>query len=1085
MNTETLKNAYRRDNWRILLNDLFGVNFKAFGRVEDLQVENHTAKAVVQLGEITLASGDVLAVYEVELQEHIQIERNKVAIRNLLRTHWNKYDGAFIASYKATESIWRFSYVSETRQYDTEGNYGKVVTAAKRFTYVLGQGERIRTATDRFLKLAQTGKNATLEDIKGAFNVGPLSTEFFNEYKAQYKKFCDFMENDATMQQDFREFLVDGTNKAIRDYVKKMLGRIVFLHFLQKKGWMGVPCESTKWKGGNPNFMEELYAKSTPTQQANFLDEILEPLFFHSLNKARPNDWYDTKTGLGIVKVPYLNGGLFEPEKLDEPDSKFPAKYFSDLFAFFNKYNFTIEENDPRDAEVGVDPEMLGHIFENLLEDNKDKGAFYTPKEIVHYMCQESLTEYLCTALKIESDEERQPIEQLVKYHEVSEKLKSRLKEIKLALDKVKICDPAIGSGAFPMGLLQEIFAIKQALWLYEHNNLDQFPACDEKQRIIQNSIYGVDIEKGAVDIARLRFWLSLVVNETTPQPLPNLDYKIMQGNSLIESFDGHDLSQIIQSNKNKTSQLTMGFDSDLTVQNLNMLLKDYFKTNNSEEKTHKKKQIEEQVKEHIKNCAGHTPEIIKKVNSIDFNNKSFFLWHLYFADVFENGGFDIVIGNPPYIQLQKDGGKLADLYKNGNYETYERTGDIYALFYERGMQLLKENGSLNYITSNKWMRASYGESLRKFFIRHNPLKLIDLGSGVFDNATVDTNIIIVSNATNQNICIALDLSKEKKITNFEQFSESWTPLLNLTKDSWAILSKIENTIKQKIERIGKPLKEWDINIYRGVLTGFNEAFIIDTPTKERLCKEDQRSAEIIKPILRGKDIKKYQAIWAGLWLIFIPWHFPLHNDPTITGNSEKAESEFEKQYPAIYHHLLKFKPQLSARNRAETGIRYEWFALQRCAATYFDEFEKEKIVWNRIASEKEFSLVEKGMLIQDSMHFFTGSNLNLLIGILSSKVIKWLLSFIIGDSAGGNAGNADNIKILTIPELTEIKQQPFIDLVNQILEGKKSENDTTYLERQIDELVFKLYDLTYEEVLVVCPDFWLSEAEYKQIKIE
>ncbi|BCB96415.1 hypothetical protein JZK55_13370 [Dissulfurispira thermophila] len=341
------------------------------------------------------------------------------------------------------------------------------------------------------------------------------------------------------------------------------------------------------------------------------------------------------------------------------------------------------------------------------------------------------------------------------------------------------------------------------------------------------------------------------------------------------------------------------------------------------------------------------------------------------------NDGYDIVIGNPPYIQLQKNGGALARLYQPKRYETFQRTGDIYTLFYEKGINLLKDGGFLCLITSNKWMRAGYGEKLREFFTKHNPKILIDLGPGIFESATVDTNIFLIQKAKNENNLRAVTLKKEDGIDIAKQLKESGVILTNLSKDAWFIGSSAEQRLKEKIERIGKPLKEWDVKIYRGVLTGLNEAFIITTEKRDEIlsnCRDEaerKRTEAIIKPILRGRDIKRYYYEWAGLWVIFIPWHFPLHEDLTIQGASEKAEKEFKKQYPAVYNHLIQFKEQLSKRNKEETGIRYEWYAMQRAAATYYPEFEKEKVVWQRITQEPTFCLVEPNVFILDSMAFF------------------------------------------------------------------------------------------------------------------
>jgi hypothetical protein len=418
---------------------------------------------------------------------------------------------------------------------------------------------------------------------------------------------------------------------------------------------------------------------------------------------------------------------------------------------------------------------------------------------------------------------------------------------------------------------------------------------------------------------------------------------------------------------------------------------------------------------------------------------------------MFGENGFDIVIGNPPYVQIQKFSGQaIQTQWQNQHYETFQKTGDIYALFIEKGVSLLKQNGLLAFITSNKWMRAGYGKSLRNFLAtKTQPLKLIDFGGyQVFDAATVDSNILITRQNLEKstfNACtIQNDFSIQTPLADY--FAERSQIMPKISEEVWVISSGIEQQIKAKIEAIGKPLKDWEVNFYRGVLTGFNEAFIIDTPTKERLCNEDPKSAEIIKPILRGRDIKRYAADWDDFWLI------NSHNNPPV-----KIDD-----YPAIKKHLDAFYPQLE--KRGDKGLTP--YNLRNCA--YYKEFEKEKIAWNRIASEKSFSLVTEGMLIQDSMHFFTGENLKFLCGIINSSLFVWLMKMIVGQAVGGNAGNSDNVKQLPIPKIPETEQQPFIQLVDKILADKKAGNDTRALEREIDVLVYGLYGLSEEDILIV-----------------
>ncbi|HPZ75252.1 MAG TPA: TaqI-like C-terminal specificity domain-containing protein, partial [Candidatus Pacearchaeota archaeon] len=442
--------------------------------------------------------------------------------------------------------------------------------------------------------------------------------------------------------------------------------------------------------------------------------------------------------------------------------------------------------------------------------------------------------------------------------------------------------------------------------------------------------------------------------------------------------------------------------------------------------------------------------------------------------------GFDAVIGNPPYIQLQKaynDTMKYADLYKNMNYETFDRTGDIYCLFYEKGIQIAKDNGLLCYISSNKWMRAGYGEKLRNFFLKYNPLLLLDLGPGIFESATVDTCIMMLqkSKIKDKYFLQAVTITKEKNLPLDidEQVKGKSVTLSKLTKDAWFIGSEAEQKLKEKIERLGKPLKDWDVKIYYGIKTGLNEAFIIDDTKRQEIldnCKDDderRRTETIIKPILRGRDIKRYYYEWAGLWVIFIPWHFPLHNDTSVQGASEKAENEFIRQYPSVYNHLLQYKESLSKRNKEETGIRYEWYALQRCAATYYSEFEKEKVVWAGVGSKLITTIAPISIYLNAPANFLVSLKVKFLQGILNSQCILWYYDSIktkLGEK-GGRFYIYDFLN-LPIPPITSTTE-PIVSrielLVDNILAAKKENHaaDTHEWEKEIDELVYKLYDLT------------------------
>ena len=919
------------------------------------------------------------------------VANKRVGLRNLVKSFINPTWGEFDAALVVFDSgdHWRLSFICDIKS---------EATSPKRYTYVFGSDDLLyRTPIERFNFLKKKG--ISFENLKTAFSVEALSDEFFDKYREQYADFIQYVtgkrfvkvgskweekvlgEPNAALMQAF-----DHNEKKIRDYVKKMMGRITFLHFLQRKGWM---C-------GDLNYMQNMFENSA--YKNDYLDSVLEPLFFGILNtkpaerealfadygwdKSLLNEWKD---------IPYLNGGLFERDEEDEPESRFPAEYFKRLFQFFSEYNFTIDENDPNDAEVGVDPEMLGKIFENLLEDNKDKGAFYTPKEIVRYMCQESLIAYLETNTSIAKEKIRQFV--LSPEEGVADIPENKKPKLLTALEEVKICDPAIGSGAFPMGLLNELLHCREVL------SGEHYDRAEIKKSIIQNNIYGVDIEKGAVDIARLRFWLSIVVDEETPSPLPNLDYKIMQGNSLIESFMGVDLSKLTYEKEYKKDkgEISLFDDEKNRLQKtVSHLLSSYYSCSDHDRKVKLQQEISDTINKQLE-AQAYNPEILRELRTINLaENNKFFLWHTWFSDVFsredDKNGFDIVIGNPPYIQLQNNGGELAKLYEDCHFQTFAKTGDIYCLFYEKGWQLLRQQGHLCFITSNKWMRAGYGEKTRGFFAKHtNPKYLIDFaGVKIFDNATVDTNILIFGKSQNeyQTRCAVTDKLNKDSLKNLSDFVQQQHTICNFSnEESWVILSPIEQSIKQKIESVGTPLRDWDIKIYRGVLTGYNDAFIISTEKRDEIlanCQTEEerlRTAELIRPILRGRDIKRYGYDWANLWLI------NTHNG--IKGVKPRIDVN---DYPAVKAHLDQYWDKIS--KRADKGDTP--YNLRNCA--YLDDFFKPKIVWARlmriskseIDSFPRFSKADAGYFVVDSLCFFTGKGIDKLCTFLNSSLATY-----------------------------------------------------------------------------------------------
>ncbi|WP_407931490.1 Eco57I restriction-modification methylase domain-containing protein, partial [Ignavibacterium album] len=667
------------------------------------------------------------------------------------------------------------------------------------------------------------------------------------------------------------------------------------------------------------------------------------------------------------------------------------------------------------------------------------------PKEIVHYMCQESLIQYLRTHLP-ECIEDESPatiaIENFIRNGETGDRnnkknfVVQQAKRIEKLLDNIKVCDPAIGSGAFPMGMLQEIFKAKTSLDLtLDHSEV--------KKQIIQNNLYGVDIENGAVEIARLRFWLALVVDETEPRPLPNLDYKIMQGNSLLESFEGIDLSNVHAVNnfttiyepdadlfgRIQTRQLHFTDTKVLRENNLHQLMQAFFNEIDAEKKQEIRLQINKTVHDHIDynlelqqiSLERQTGEA-SKINNIDVKssakkkleelkkqlkglkesrnklhelqntvNKPYFLWHLFFADVFEKEGFDIVIGNPPYIQLQKIKGEAALLQAAG-YHTFTRSGDIYCLFYEQGNKLLKPRGILCYITSNNWMRTKYGELLRKYFIEQtNPIKLLNFeDTKIFETATIETNIFISKKENNQNQLLAVAMKADYKIGDaIERYFRLNNILIDdLDFDEWTILSKNDFQLKLEIEKVGKRLKNYNVQINYGIKTGLIEAFYIDSKTKEEIISTDKLSAEIIKPLLRGRDIKKFTTLKSeDQWIIFTRRGIDIN------------------KYPGVKTYLKKYYEQLRPKNKGEkTGRKpgpYKWYEIQDNVA-YHKYFEMEKIVWLIITDKPQFAIDYNGYYTNDGTFILTGENLKFVCCILNSKVSDWYFDKIATSSGMG-----------------------------------------------------------------------------------
>jgi type II restriction/modification system DNA methylase subunit YeeA len=759
-------------------------------------------------------------------------------------------------------------------------------------------------------------------------------------------------------------------------------------------------------------------------------------------------------------------------------------------------------------------------------------------------MCQESLINYLATEL--EGKVSKEDIETLIRYGEsvvehdsrviiigreterysfkLPESIRKNAKLIDEKLSCVRVCDPAVGSGAFPVGMMTLIIRTRNALTPYISNG-NKRTLYNFKRQAIQNCLYGVDIDPGAIEIAKLRLWLSLIVDEEDIKqikPLPNLDYKIMQGDSLVSEFMGINLDK---EDESQDGQLNLQkSETDVLIRELKKKKDEYLNKANAREKEELKQEIEDlvirifetklqkQKSDYFKQLksieekykvipnAGEREEIIKKekeklyqTTGLDLEKfeqqlrefttgnkiRPFFPWHLYFAEVFqEKGGFDVVIANPPYVRQERIKDYKPSLQKAG-YNVFNSTSDLYTYFYEKSFNILAHNKYLCFISSNKWMRAKYGENLRKFLKENTKvLNLIDFGGYPVFEATVDTNIILFKkespNKEHQVRYVNVQSQIDGDLITYVTKHQNLMPQEKLSNNAWTLADESVLSLKEKIEKIGKPLKDWDVKIYRGILTGFNEAFIIDTETRNRILsnceteEERKRTEQIIKPVLRGRDIGRYYYRWEGLWLI--------GTFPTLNLDID--------DYPALKKYLKTFGDRLNQDGKPghRKKTNNKWFETQDNIA-YYPEFEKEKIVWQRVTQTPKFTLVPKGFYCEATTHFITTDKeeyYKLLLGIFNSKFFEFVFyKFYMGGGIEGEI-KGEFIGRFPIPPLT-LPTQPVVSQILKLLDkifyltqyedysqNPEKRARVKEYENQIDQLIYKLYGLTPEEIKIV-----------------
>lgn len=759
---EAFNFPFEKNNFTKLVSNIFKTSISS--KIEQVPIDKNFENSIQKINHYAdfIDEGEKkIHALEIELDDKYSYEKSRSFQRNIAINYLKKNDcDAIIVSFHNSKSEdWRFSLITReiNANIDNKGNIKINISTSplKRLSFLVGKNEPNFTAKTQIIKLLLNKKNE-LEDIRNAFNLEKVTEEFFDDYKNLYidlsKEIKRIINLDNKINKDFNEKNINEDN-----FSKKLLGQIVFLYFLQKKGWLGVEKNENgnfqKWGSGSKTFLQDLFNnyEQGKYNAQNFFNNILEPIFYDALNNEE--EYYDKFD----CKIPFLNGGLFKPfndYNWSETDILIDDKIIKKIFITFDRYNFTVQEDQNFDSDVAVDPEMLGKVFENLLPENlkKGKGSFYTPREVVSFMCKQSIKNYLLnnrnfneekliTLLStLDNDENKKDIFST-----------SDLKIIDSLLENIKICDPAIGSGAFPVQFMNEIVTIR--MFISDNLKLD-YSQYLLKRNFIENSIYGVDIDSSAIEIAKLRLWLSLIIDEKSfdkIDPLPNLDYKILQGNSLIQSYENYDFE------KDQSFELFEDEQLSKLKKDLISIQHQYFNSTSKK----KGKKLQKELHEKVNNIINIKSKKETNQNFLSLiEERNFFLWKIFFIDVFDNGGFDLVIGNPPYVFARSSGLKeLTSVDKKYYVEKFKLTEyqiNLYSLFVELGANILNHHGVLCFIIPNNWMTIQSNKDLRKFILEKNRIEIVEFSKKVFKNADVDVAILNFSNNSNQENYISL-----------------------------------------------------------------------------------------------------------------------------------------------------------------------------------------------------------------------------------------------------------------------------------------------------------------------------------------
>jgi len=984
---------------------------------------------------------DILVV---KLKKETSIERARTMQRNFIAWYLNgsrggeMKDAALVAFVSPDEDDWRFSLVKmDYRFVEDEKGRTRVkeeFTPARRWSFLVGKNENSHTAKSQLVPIIEDDEhNPTLAQLEDAFNIEKVTREFFEKYRELFLLTEETLDKIVTQEAKISaDFSAKGINTV--DFAKKLLGQIVFLYFLQKKGWFGVKRDAN-WGTGPKNFLRELFEGKHGNYQ-NFFNDILEPLFYQALRNDRrhDDDYYDRFN----CKIPFLNGGLFDPiNNYDwvHTDILLPTELFSNtnktkegdtgngILDIFDRYNFTVKEDEPLEKEVAVDPEMLGKVFENLLEvkDRKSKGTYYTPREIVHYMCQQSLINYMATELvgKVSKGD----IETLIKYGEqvgenearveakgretdtysykLPESIRQNAKLIDEKLANIKVCDPAIGSGAFPVGMMSEIVKARNTLTTYLNPKNVILSDIEEsklrtiyhfKRECIEKSLYGVDIDPGAVEIAKLRLWLSLVVDEEDIKqikPLPNLDYKIVCGNSLLGVKEDLFNQQLFEE-----------------LERLKPLL---FNETNPSKKQEYKKQIDELIL-----------QITKGHKEFDF--------HVYFSEVFhEKKGFDVVIANPPYVSfglrgVGKADNSLRDIYPN----SAEYKLSIYAIFIDKGTQLLQSHGILCYITPDSFLLGRYFSKLRKHTL--NTCRIIEIlmfEKDFWESGVVGRPVITILEREPDTDLLKNNTPSYSLYHSLDDFNTGTVRAFSYPQEYFAttphnrfrlFFEQSQKSLADKLQAGSKSLSEF---------VAFASG-LIGKKGKNEIISKEKRGPGWHPGLLSGSEIKKYIVNYEGNFICF---------------DTKVLKSGFRD---ANY-----FEPKIFLRQTGDSLI-----------AAYDDN----------------------NLLCLNNLHVgnLKGKKYSLkyILALLNSTLLSYYYRLISLETGRTMAQtDIETIELLPIKIPSSDIQNKIVSFVDRILAITKDEDylqnpekqtQVKALEQEIDQLVDSLYGLTEEEIRIV-----------------